>query len=204
MMGNSFDREFDAGRLEQLEAGVVMEYCERSMESAFEEEELSELLFGRMVIPERAEENDDNAPYGIADQLCSLGMIREIPFSDDFLPPCCGTSKMDIEYLLGMQEFSFESLHDAALADITEALAQESRVLCVVRAPGITDDGAPFLMCESNCLAEVCGIDLRDPDAARVSLRFLSGAPASWLCPLEEFMNAWRPCDNRCYIICQE
>lgn len=204
MNEGTFGREFGSHRLEQLETGVEMEYCERTLESSFEEEDNIDLLFGCMELPSCDDSIGEYAPYGIADQLYYLDLIREIPVSDDSLPSCCGTSVMDIEYLLEMQEISFELLHDASLSDITEALAQDYRVLCVIRMPKTVERGVPLSPYEAGCLAEIRGIDLRDPDSAKVSLYSLSGIPRSWHYSLEEFMKARHPFNNRCYVIYQE
>ncbi len=204
MNEGSFEREFGSHRLEQLETGIEMEYCERTLESASEEEDDAYLLFGCMELPSRAESIGEYAPYDVADQFYHLGLIREIPASDDYLPSCCGTSVMDIEHLLEMQEFSFELLHDASLSDIAEALAQDYRVLCVIRTPKTAERGVSLSPYEAGCLAEVRGIDLRNPDSAKVCLDSLSGIPGSWHCSLEEFMKTRHAFHNRCYVIYQE
>lgn len=198
-----FEREFGARRLAQVETGVVIEYCDRAPESFFEEEDASDFLFGSMEPDSRAELPGEHALYGAAEQLYRLDLIREIPDSPDFLPPVCGTSVRDIEHLLGMQDSSFEALHGASLPDITEALAQDYRVLCPVRMSHPAQDAAARSLCEAGCLAEVRGIDLRSPDSAKVCLEALNGHHASWQCSLEEFMKAWQP-HGSCYVIYQE
>lgn len=204
MIEKFFEREFGGHKLEPVETGVLMEYCKPVLESTFEEEDTSDLLFGCMEHPSRTESIVDHPLCGVAEQLYRLDLIQEIPVLADSLPPACGMSIMDIEYLLNMQEFSFESLHGASLSDITEALSQDYRVLCAIRIPNQTGSGMLPSPYESSCLAEVRGIDLRSPNSAKICFDSLSGVPVSGQCSLEEFMKAWQFHNNRCYIIYRE
>lgn len=203
IMERAFEHEFGSSKLEQVETGVILEHCEPVWESAFEEDD-SDLLFGCVEIPQRAESDNDLSQYGIAEQLYSADLIREIPVLVGLLPPACGTSVMDIEYLLDSEEFSCESLHGASLADITEALAQDSRVLCKIRIPYLAEEVSILSAQESFCIAEVRGIDLRDPNAAKVCLESLGCENSTWICSLEEFMKAWSSYDCSCYVIYRE
>lgn len=203
IMERAFENEFGSSKLEQVEPGVILEHCEPVLESAFEED-TSDLLFGCIEIPSHTESDNDLSQYGIAEQLYNADLVREIPVLSALLPPACGTSIMDIEYLLEIQESSFESLHSASLVDITEALAQDCRVLCKIRIPHLSEETPILSTQESFCIAEVRGIDLRDPNAAMVCLESFGRENSSWLCSLEEFMKAWSPYDFSCYVIYRE
>ena len=199
MMERMFEGVCGDGRLEQLEAGVTLEHCEPIREIAFDEDD-SDLLFGSMEIPACTEPVHGFDQQGIAGQLGGADLIREIPALSDLLPPACGTSVMDVEYLLEMQEASVEVLQGASLTDITQALAQDCRVLCTIRMSGLAGDAAHAqLSCAY--MAEVRGMDLRDPDAPTVCLQSFGREYALQHCSLEAFIQAWSACGSCCYVI---
>lgn len=168
--------------MEELETGVFLESLGPELETGWEDEDDSGLLFGD---PERLQEP----------------LFREL--SGAALPAACGTAETDIAAQLEGCG-TVEALAGASLSDVTEALAQDARVLCRLRQPGPTE-AAPFLPeHESFRLAELRGIDLRDPDAARVCLAAPDGSAPPTLCPLGEFLDAWLSGGSRCHIVYRE
>lgn len=208
MMENIFEQEFDKSKLEQVETGVFLEHCDPVGEAEFREtdfqEDYSDLMFGRMEIPSHARENDDPVKCGIIEQLYRVDLLKEIPALSALLPPACGTSSMDFEYLLETQEFSCDLLHDASLVDITESLAQDCRVLCKICVDSFSKKAAFFSTQESFCMVEVLGIDLRDPNATKVCFESFGSEYSVRQCPLDVFMKAWSASNCTCYVIYRE
>ena len=207
-MERSFGGELGGtGSLEQVELGVMIEYFEPYREDLREDQnenkQDSDLLFGRVDMPPLYETTDGTQLLGAAEQLRSLGIIQDTSAAPELLPPACGVSAIDVEYLLDAEGCAFESLKGASLEDLTEALAQERRVLCKIPVSHMGDAQASSEL-EAFCLTEVMGIDLRDPQVASVCLESFGGAHVRLNDSLGSFMKAWAQGGNSCYVIYRE
>lgn len=201
MMNSAFSHELRPTQLEELEDGLTLERFDPIEHSAFDVE-ASDFLFGTMDIPSHLEQINDAMQHDVASQFFQADFIQEIPDAAGLLPLSCGTSMMDVDHLLDKQDGTCEVLHHASLTDITESLAQDCRVLCKL---SLLSEHVSFPFAQQAfCIAEVRGIDLSDPDAAKVSLATFGTEPAFRQCSLQAFMTAWQGASNACYVIDRE